>query len=457
MEGFEIVYSVCLNKKNIKMLIDIIREDIKLSENAIPKCASMIYEIMNRNIKRLKRAPRNKEELKKVVRHLNSLCINSIIEAIIKKYPNLRISRKKQIGQEQMKRDMDIYGERDNYIVDRPYTKSKKEYDDEITYNMVPNDIGIQGTDNFCNYASAFDNHLITNIPIGQKQVFNNQHSNRDSTQLEKRYKELVEQRNQEFGKQVRPPTPDFTLDGSGEKVRMEKMKRLQEQQISCNNVNGMYGTMGNEIPIGTSSFGMDDPYATLLAAGAPNQINQFVNGGNPNVEYEYGISGKFNNLTGSTGSNNQSVKSLQLQYDYEKKLAERQMVDIETNQPITNNNNNQMYKMPEIVNGSTSLPIIPNIITNTTSNIIPNTIPNAIQNTISSIMPNVIPNTVPNAMPNIIPNTIPNAMPNNIPNLMSQISNFPNISMSDMNLPNIMPGINQSNMYSIPSQQYQY
>ncbi len=50
MENYDIVYAVCLGKKNINVLLQIICDDIKLSERSIPKCANMIKIIMGEKI-----------------------------------------------------------------------------------------------------------------------------------------------------------------------------------------------------------------------------------------------------------------------------------------------------------------------------------------------------------------------------------------------------------------------
>ena len=98
MEKMDILYSICLNSKNIDALIEVICDDIKLSERSIPKCSTMIQDIMKKNINKLSRPPKNKEEMKEIVRYLNKLCVNTIIESIAKKYPDLHINKKKLIN-----------------------------------------------------------------------------------------------------------------------------------------------------------------------------------------------------------------------------------------------------------------------------------------------------------------------------------------------------------------------
>lgn len=374
MEKFEMLYSICLDNKNISALLDIIREDIKLKESSIPKCARMIQDIMKENIRKLSRPPKNEKEFKEIVRFLNKLCINTIIDIVAKKYPELHINRRKQISKEQMRRDLDVWGERENHVQDRPYIRSRKEYDDdERFYSMKPNDIGVAAADDFGGYASAFGNHLITNIPAGQKQpAFNNPHERKGTSEIEQRYQQMLNERNYGSTDRQKPPTPDLTLDGSGEEQRRKKMlrKMQEEQEKMMNGMGGMMsGMMGSGMPNGMSGMTMDDPYASLLGAGAPSQnmgqINPFMGMGNPlmplssttmiadQIGYN-NVNSMLNNY--GTGDEKLSIKSMQLQNDYEKKIAERRMVDIETNQPQTNNNNygNQMSSMGMMSNMGT-------------------------------------------------------------------------------------------------------
>src|SRR5665647_2040440 len=131
MEKIEILYKICLDDKNIIVLLEVIRAEIKLSERSVPKCASMMRDIMKRNIKKLSRPPGDKEEFRKIVKYLNEICVNEIIEIIAKKYPDLQISKRVQVSREQMRRDRDVWGDRPNHVPERPHTRSRREYDDD--------------------------------------------------------------------------------------------------------------------------------------------------------------------------------------------------------------------------------------------------------------------------------------------------------------------------------------
>ena len=334
MDKMKVLYTICLDRKNIKDLLEIIVSDIKLPESAYPKCANMIKEIMNKNIKKIPRPPHDKEEFKKLVKYLNKLCVSTIINTIAKKYPELQIVKKKQISKEQMKREYDVWGDRQIHVQQRPYTRSRKEYEEER--EPEPNNSSYNGYDNSSNYASVYDDCLITNIPI-DRQISDTPISHirempniRQESSSEKKFQELLNERKIDLNKTQRPPTPILTLDGSDEKVKQERLLRKMQQETD-NNVN--YNTNG---------MPFDDPYASLLGAGAPqNQINPFMGMGNPLMSVS---STDMNDQTGYGPGQNfdasgqpVSYKQMSLQNDYEKKMAERRLIDIETNQPQTN------------------------------------------------------------------------------------------------------------------------
>jgi len=362
MEKYDKLYSICLNDKHVNALIDIICEYIKLSERSIPKCAAMITTCMKQNIGQLSKYPKNNEQLKEFVKILDRACVNTIIEVIAKKHPELHINKKKQVSKEQMRRDLDVWPDRDNHVQNRPHMRTRKEYDDDETfYNMKPNDTGFPGCENTGGYASAFGNHLITNIPIGSKQPpYNNPHSQKNTTRFQQQYELMMAERNNDMRGNQRPPEPDFTLDGSGDRVKNEKLRRQMESTQMIGN------GMDNMVGINTSFSGMptDDPYASLLGAGAPGMYgpgmpgqgmgqgmpgqgmpgqgmpgqgigqgmaNPFMGMGNPlmPMSSSYLMSDQTNKFDGGS-----SVKSAQLQNDYEKKMAERRQIDVETNQP---------------------------------------------------------------------------------------------------------------------------
>ncbi|MEM0354077.1 MAG: hypothetical protein QXW79_00710 [Thermoplasmata archaeon] len=335
MEEDNIVQLICLSERNINSLVNIICMDFRLSKRSIPKCAAILKDLMKKNISRLSRGPRNRDELKQIVKYLNNLCINTVIEIITKKYSGKKCSQNNNFfekGSEAKKifRDSILREKRKNRTCNRRTT-----FPENINLRSC-NDFSekppSQFDDNYYSYASAFENHLITNIPVGGKQPpYNNPQSQRDG-QLEQRYQQMLNERKYGINTIQKPETPDFTLDGSGEKVRKQKMiRRMQEQQQ--NMMGQMEGMMGSGMPMGMGSIDMNDPYALLLGAGAPVQsTSQIMNNTfmqNTMLANQYNMD-----------VNNQSMKAMQLQNDYEKKLAERKQMDIETNQPQQSSQN---------------------------------------------------------------------------------------------------------------------
>ena len=367
MSKTDILYSVCLNKKNVDALIEYIRDEVRLSERSVPKCASMIVDIMKKNISRLQRHPKTKEELKEVAKNLNRMCIDTIIEIISKKYPDLHINKRKHISKEKIKRELEVWPERNNHVQERPYIKPKREYDDEVFYNMQPNDTGFKSIDSgLGGYAAAYSNPLITNVQSQGQNIFNNGH--KDTSNFEQHFQQKMTERNQGFGGPARPPTPDFSLDGSGEKVRQEKlMRKMQNDSMTMNNMSsnpGMPGAMNDDLysnilgaPVGnqnTGPFGNQNtgPFGNQNTGPFGNQnTGPFMGMGNPLMPMsstnmmvnQYGMTGNslFNNTNpyDMADVTTQSVKANQLQNDFERKLAERNQVDIETNQPQQNSN----------------------------------------------------------------------------------------------------------------------
>ena len=134
----------------------------------------------------------------------------------------------------------------------------------------------------------------------------------------------------------------------------------------------GAMGDMMSGMPMGMNSMSSmgnmsDNIYASLLGDGAPTQSqstgsaawgqgqsDSFMGMGNPlmplsstNLMADQMGYNSMNTPLGGYGMRmeDQSVKSMQLNNDYEKKLAERKLVDLETNQPqaTTQRYDNQM------------------------------------------------------------------------------------------------------------------
>jgi hypothetical protein len=277
-----------------------------------------------------------------MVRSLNKLCVGAFISYISKRYPELQISRKLQVSKEKMRREMDVFGERENHVMDRPHIKTRKQFDDdESFYNMRPNDIGIPANDSYGGYASAFGNHLITNIPPGQKQNFNDDRSQRDGS-IEHRFQNYANER-KGMTQRAQPTDIDLSLDGSGKRQQMKKIQDQMQDPMQMPMSSGMMNNgMPSPMPMG---MGSDDPYAMLLGSGAPQQntLTSMPSGNIPMMQPMMSDQMSYQNQP-------MTEKSARLTQDFERKLAERRMIDMETGQPDNSQSystSNQMMGMP--------------------------------------------------------------------------------------------------------------
>lgn len=199
------------------------------------------------------------------------------------------------------------------------------------------------------------------------------------NNQLESRYNTMLNSRNSELAQASKPITPDFTDDGSGALVRQQKLARQMQMQGQGQGMGqgmgmdmtggfGQPGMMGQQ---GMGGMGLDgtqaspmgmfqgmpsneDIYSSLLGAGAPQQAGQqmpLMGMGNPLMPMSstnmlsdqmgygnmggMGMQGMQNYGMGGMGQGGEvnTAKSQMLSNDYERKLAERNQIDIETNQ----------------------------------------------------------------------------------------------------------------------------
>jgi len=214
--------AICLDERNINVLVKNITENVRISDKSIPRCTEMIIHEMERNLARLSRPPKDREETKEIVYFLNKTCLDNMMDYLIKKFPQLQSGKptkafrnessessgtrretyplktdrlnpkgetyplktdrlnpkgdnppKQVVGvnptksKEKIKRDMDVYGDRLCHVSDRPHANTSKTYveeDDDQTININPNDTGFVGSDRSGgNYASPWDNYSIMN------------------------------------------------------------------------------------------------------------------------------------------------------------------------------------------------------------------------------------------------------------------------------------------------------
>lgn len=362
----KILYDACLKKTNIDKLIYKIRTEIKLKESSIPKCAKIIIKTMQNNLLKIPRAPKNKEELIDYYTKLNDICIQQVIQLILKKNPSAQILKKKQIGHEMIKRELDVHGDRDVKIQSRPHTTPKKQYDDSDEY--VPNNPAFNdnmGYDSFGgNYASPFDEISITGIktPISDPDR-PNRNTNQQYPQtrpkslatmsIQQRMKEELNTRRNENGRDM-PPDIDLSLDGSGAKIKAERARRAQQDIVGVNeNQSSSFASINEQ---NDTSNDDDDIYRMLLSPGAPSsemQNNVSDNITNlrmpildrqnllmpqPGNRQGYEVANN-NDLTIPTNQPMNLLKIQQLNTNLEKMMADRREMDIQTGQPQAQKN----------------------------------------------------------------------------------------------------------------------
>ena len=440
------LYEICFNDRNIGYIVSQLRQSIKLTDHSIQKCIGTIKELMNRNLGSLRsnQIPRNREEFSTMVKYLNEMCCEQLIDIIIKKYPDMQVNRRRQASRVKMERDIDTYGNRENNYMERPYGPSKRVYDEDSrmvrdnrpslsgqrrysdeeedrAFTMQANDIGYGANDeSYGGYAPAFSNHSITGLTPGQQQAQNKQmaynnppsgYDNREQEDMSQRMQRFKEDRDSINANRYRPEEIDFSLDSKGKQQFQERQmkKRMEEMQQQgmlpqSQTYSTMTGDMSSGMPDGMAHGGGDDFYASILAAGAPinggfqgtpiqqqqqypqqqysqqqqmmpntynpmipqmgNSMQQMGNpmqqtgnpmqqmgNYNPNIGGQQQMGSYNPNIGGQqTGGYNpniggqqqmggynqgqQTEKSMKLQNDYERFMAERNRIDIETGQP---------------------------------------------------------------------------------------------------------------------------
>lgn len=347
MDDFRKMQYACYSKKNISMIIEAIGCDIKLNEKIVIKCEEFIRSLMSKYISGIKVPPEGKDEIRSYITQLNKKCVSIIVGLFCKKYPELKLNRKKKTDRESIERNLDVHGRRENHFTDRPkpsnrrgthdddfsnererYTKPKREQEDEIR----------GAGDSMGNYASAFGDTMITNIPIGHKQQFGQNFQQRDQSDMDARLASIENERSMDI-RTERPPTPDFSLDGSGAKQKQERMMRRMQESGGLNQQQMGGGSMGMDMYPGMGADMDNNPYAALLGDGAPQQqdasFSPFMGMGNSLMPVS-STNITANNL-GMHNMNN--FKESEFNQSLERMMADRKSVDYETNQkPIINN-----------------------------------------------------------------------------------------------------------------------
>lgn len=321
---YNVVLRICLNDSNVDRLLEVITSKVALSEKSYSKCKLMLYQRMASNISSVDQFPSTKNETATLIKILNKQTVEDVIDEIIKKNPHLFKPQSKQVGREKMERDLETYGRRGNHFTDRPYSESGR-------HKLPPQINDPWASASGSSYASAFSDNLITTAVPQQ-----NQPPKRGSD-MEARYQDYINQRNMFGNAPEKPPTPDFTLDGSGDKVRQQKMQRKLEES-------GLLGGMNPNPQANPMQFGsmpLNDNYA-LNSLNQPNPIQGGYGTTFPTMDQSASYDPYASILgnpvqqhyDGGMYQQQMSAKASQLQNDLERKLNERKQIDIMTGQP---------------------------------------------------------------------------------------------------------------------------
>jgi hypothetical protein len=88
-----ILKSQILSMTNINFLVNMIRQQIKLSEKAIPKCINIITGYLSRYVENLDRYPEDNQELITAISFLNQKCFDEFVTYLATKYPGQNLTR----------------------------------------------------------------------------------------------------------------------------------------------------------------------------------------------------------------------------------------------------------------------------------------------------------------------------------------------------------------------------
>ena len=292
-----ILHQICMEKKNITLILEKINETIKLSEEAIPKCVAHIRDILTSLVKKVTKIPRTNEEYIYIINDLNRRCRDIIIEHLSKKYPERFINRRNHPQKEHLTREIDAMGNRSNHYRDRPHQLARKNADgDYDMYKNHPdvNNVGLEAMSGASPYASAFGDHMITNVRPGAeggdpREFINNRHEREHPNQmgrsnqyndeyqqrpqwesdnyktagrrgdpssaqqnqdaLASRLSAYQTQRNSDMGRPQKPPTPNFSDNMTDEEFRQKRQREKMERSsdMGFDGMGQMGGMMGFE------------------------------------------------------------------------------------------------------------------------------------------------------------------------------------------------------------------
>ena len=240
-DPIEIIGRTCFNRENIGLIVNEIETKIRLNDSDYPKIVKAIKAFMNEEIDNIDRVPKTNQGISNMVRSINNACASYISNSIAKKYPEKLVTRMKDPYREKLRRDQDVYGNRENHVDQRPYAGGRREYERDQPRRNQPEEqspvyagFGISSS-----FAPAFAEVNIT----GKDAKFHGMPNNG----------------------RFDPNSVDLTLDGSHHEV---VSKRMQNQQ-------------------GGGSFG-SNPYASMVGQHDNySSGNPYKKGNTPNPTYQ--------------------------------------------------------------------------------------------------------------------------------------------------------------------------
>jgi hypothetical protein len=400
------LYSGVFSDKNINALMQIIQQDkeliamIKLNnidkESFFLKCKTKIKNYLKKYFDEVSDVSqiRDIKQCQQMLTTINQNTLSDIHKTIQNSF-----NRKRKNTNQNMQRDQEVYGPRDNHFMKRPDV-DKNTFEDSNVIDMSNDRSGFEGIGPSSRgdmYASPWENHSITNIPAagqgpgGQGSIsqfnipsnspyagnFNQEpkqlSSDPRSMDMDSRLQRMKSDRDQDFGRQhQKPPEINFSLDPNGDRMRKERLKQSQPNSdingmssmssmggMNSMGMNGMDPAMGmfdNYDPMAGNIESLD-PVAGLLGPGMPGNLNMQQMQGMPNQQMQMGMPNQqmqgMQDRGGYSMESNNSQKSMDLSTNLERMIAERQRIDADTGHKMVKSNTqssvmqNQMPMMP--------------------------------------------------------------------------------------------------------------
>ena len=326
----------CTSEANMIEIVSAIGEQVRLDDSLMDKCIDKSVEYMIKNIRGLVRMPGSRREEAIIISKLNNYCIDKLTTTILMKKPMLKINSQpnyqtnssKQGNKGRIQRDLDVYGQRDVRISERPSPMGRKNTyaeDEDPSYYRQQNKLrqyeekqrpqrpqqeqegepeepmGYTPDDNYStgSYASAFGNHLITSTGNNLTQMQSPQDVNRNyskkdqSGTFDDKLQNYMTQRDIGIYTNDRPPEIDFSMDGSGAKAAAERQRRAMEN--------------GSELVQNNNQMGFQNP----MSGGMSN-----MSGGPMGFSNNFGNFGSFDMGGGMNGGMNGNMGSNEWRYD---------------------------------------------------------------------------------------------------------------------------------------------